>query len=142
MSAIPYENLGKDKDGAPFFSDASPVGPAKKQYLSENGTASSVMTLTDNTTVVEVGAVGAAVYLRWVPRTETAAVAPYGSVIAIAGATANFDDYVPPNTTRIFPIPQETIGTSSIVGANVAAGLYNRLAVKSAGIASVITVEF
>lgn len=137
MSAAPYQGLGIGENGAPFFSDASPVGPARKQYLSENGTASSVLTLTDNTTVLEVATVGAPAYIKWITRSDTTA-----SVIAAAGSTANFDDVVPANTTRIFPIPQETIGTSSLVGANIAAGLYNRVAVKTAGIASVITVEF
>lgn len=137
MSAAPYQGLGIGENGAPFFSDASPVGPARKQYLSENGTASSVLTLTDNTTVLEVATVGAPAYIKWITRSDTTA-----SVIAAAGSTANFDDVVPANTTRIFPIPQETIGTSSLVGANIAAGLYNRVSVKTAGIASVITVEF
>jgi len=133
----PYSGLAVGENGVPFTADASPLGPSRKQYLSENGTASSVITFTDNTTVVEVGAVGAPVYVRWVPRTDTAA-----SVVAAAGATANFDDYVPANTTRIFPIPQETIGTSSIVGANIANGLYNRIAWKTGGIGSIIGVEF
>lgn len=142
MSAAPYAGLGVSDNGVAFTSDASPVGPARKQYVSENGTASSVITVTDATTVVEVGAVGAPVYIRWVPRTETAAVSPFGSVIALAGSTANFDDYVPANTTRVFPIPIETIGTSSLVGVNIAAGLYNRFAIKTAGVGSVISVEF
>lgn len=137
MSAAPYAGLAIGKNGAPFSADASPLGPAKKQYILENGTTSSVMTVNDGTTVIEVGAVGAPVYVKWISRSDTTA-----SVIAIAGSTANFDDYVPANTTRIFPIPQEIGGTSSIVGANIAAGLFNRVAVKSAGIASVITVEF
>lgn len=137
MSAAPYAGLGVGDNGTVFSSDASPLGPAKKQYISENGTASSVVTVTDGTTVVEVGAVGAPVYIKWVARTDTTA-----SVVAVAGATANFDDYVPANTTRVFPIPQEILGTSSIVGANIANGLYNRVAWKSAGIGSVIGIEF
>lgn len=137
MSAAPYAGLGIGENSAPFSSDASPVGPAKQRFLSENGTASSVMTVNDGTTVVEIGAVGVPAYIRWIARTDTQA-----SVVAIAGSTANFDDYIPSNTTRIFPIPIETIGTSSIVGANIANGLYNRYAVKSAGVGSIISVEF
>lgn len=137
MSAAPYAGLGIGENGAPFNSDASPIGPARQRFLSENGTASSVMTVNDATTVVEIGAVGAPAFIRWVPRSDTQA-----SVVAVAGASANFDDYIPANTTRVFPIPIETIGTSSIVGANIANGLYNRYAVKTAGIGSVISVEF
>ena len=135
--SVEYKALAVDKQGNTFTADASPVGPAKEQYLSENGTASSVITLTDNTTVVGITTGGAMAYLRWVPRTDTQA-----SVVAAAGATANFDDVIPANTTRIFPIPQETIGTASIVGMNIQGGLYNRVAVKTAGISSVVTVEF
>lgn len=137
MASIPYKTLGIDKQGTPFTADASPVGPARQRYTSENATASSVITVTDNTTVVGVTTVGAPAFIRWVPRTDTQA-----SVVTVAGATANYDDVIPANTTRIFPIPQEQLGTASIVGANIANGLYNRVAVKTAGIGSVLTVEF
>lgn len=137
MSAIPYKTLGVDKQGTPFTSDASPIGPAQKQYLSENGTASSVITFTDNTTVVGVTAVGSPVFVKWIGRTNT-----NPSVIVAAGATANFDDVIPANTTRIFPIPIEQQGVSSIVGANIQHGLYNRIAWKTNGNGSIIGVEF
>jgi hypothetical protein len=137
MAAIPYQPLGIGKNGIAFQSDASPVGPAKKQYVSENGTASSVITFTDNTTVVEVAAVDAPVFIRWIPTTDTQA-----SVIGVAGSTANYDDVIPKNTTRIFPIPAETQGTASIVGANKQNGLYNRIAWKTGGIGSILAVEF
>lgn len=137
MSAAPYRQLGVDKGGTSFSSDASPVGPSRKQYYSENGTASSVITVTDNTTVVGVTAVGSPVFIRWIARTDTAA-----SVVAATGATANFDDVIPANTTRIFPIPQEIQGTGSIAGANTQAGLYARVAWKTIGSGSIIGVEF
>lgn len=137
MALIPYRTLGVDKQGTPFTSDASPLGPARKQYFSENGTASSVITVTDNTTVVGVTAVGSPVFIKWVSRSDTAA-----SVVAAVGATANFDDVVPANTTRIFPIPIEQSGVSSIVGANIQHGLFNRIAWKTNGNGSIIGVEF
>lgn len=137
MAAIPYKPLGIDKNGIAFVADASPIGPAKKQYVSENGTASSVLTLTDNTTVVGITAGGAPAFIKWITTGDTQA-----SVVAVAGSTANYDDVIPANTTRIFPIPMETAGTTSIVGANKANGLYNRMAWKSGGIASILAVEF
>ena len=136
MSAAPYHGLGVGENGFAFTSNASPVGPAKQRYLRENGVTSSVMTFDDNTTVVEVAAQTAPAYIRWIARTDTQA-----SVVAVAG-TANFDDVIPANTTRVFPIPQEIQGTASIVGANIANGLYNRMAVRTAVAASVVTIEF
>lgn len=137
MAEIPYKPVGIDKNGTAFTADQSPIGPAQEQWVSENGTASSVVTLTDNTTVVGVTAVDAPVFIRWVPTTDT-----QGSVVAVAGATANYDDVIPKNTTRIFPIPRERQGTASIVGANKQNGLYNRIAWKTAGIGSILAVEF
>lgn len=122
---------------------------AIEQYTNENATASSVITLTDNTTAIEVSTGGTQAFVRWVPATETAAISPFGSVIAIAGATANYDFVVPANTVRRFVLPQEltankTVGatTTSVVGQRVEYGLYARVAVKTAGIASVMVAEY
>lgn len=132
----PYRRFGVDVQGVPFHSGSSPMGPARKQYLSENGTLSSTITVNDNTTVLELSAVGSPIGLKWIGRGDT-----IGSVITATGATANFDAVVQANATRVFPIPEETVGTSSIVGANIANGLYNRYAIKNFGVGSVISVE-
>lgn len=137
MSAIPYKRHGVDTGGAAFSSDGPVLGPAVEKFYSENGSASSVVTLNDNTTVIEVAAVGTPVAIRWITTTDTAA-----SVLTATGSGGNFDDVVPAGTVRVFPIPQERIGTSSIVGANKANGLYNRVAWKNFGTGSVIGVEF
>lgn len=116
---------------------------ANARYSANNATVSSVLTLNDNTTVVEVSAVGASVAIRWVPSTETAAVSPFASVITTAGATANFDHIVPANMFRRFVCPIETQGTASIVGIGVQAGTYRRIAIMSAaGVSSIMTAEF
>lgn len=131
-------------NGNPFFL-SPPEVKAIEQYVGENGTASSVITLTDQTSAVEVAAGAATVVIRWVPRTETAGVSPFGSVIAIAGTTANYDHVVPANTVRRFVVPQEVTpsqGTSSMVGDNTAYGLFQRMAVKTQGIGSVLTSEY
>lgn len=137
MSSIPYKRRGVDTQGVAFVSDGPVLGPAIEQFYSETGAASSVVTLNDNTTVIEVAAAGTAVAIRWVPTTDTTA-----SVVTATGAGGNFDDVVPAGTVRVFPIPQERIGTSSIVGANKANGLYNRVAWKNFGTGSVIAIEF
>lgn len=122
--------------------------PSPFKALATNGNvnqaASSVITLTDNTTMVEVAAMGAGgAVIRWVPATETAGVAPAASVIGL-GTGQNFDHGVPASTVRRFVVPIENVVTQySVVGANVQNGLYKRLAVISAGgISSVLVTEY
>jgi len=107
-----------------------------------NLTVSSIFTLNDNTTVVEVAAVGTSAAIRWVPVTETSGVTPFASVITLIGSE-NFDNVVAKDTVRRFVVPIETQGISSMVGINKQAGLYNRLAVISAAaVSSVLLAEF
>lgn len=117
-----YSKLPRSADGVEYqVSSSSPV-PAVARYVAGAG-VSSVITLTDNTTTIEVGAVaGGGVLLKWIATSDTAA-----SVIG-----TNFDNFVPADTVKKFAIPQERIGTASIVGANVQNGLYKRVAFVSA----------
>lgn len=137
--------LPVDKNGVPMQQSAYPA-KALARYSATNATASSVISLTQDTTAVEVAAVGATAHVRWIPVTETAAVSPFASVIAIAGATSNYDYVVAKDTVRRFVVPIETMaaksGFSSVQGANRAEGLYQRIAVISAGVASVLTTEY
>lgn len=110
--------------------------PALVTRTSENATASSVVTLSDNTTMIELAAVGGTAVLKWIQTSDTTA-----SVISEAG-TANYDHVIPSGQVRRFVVPQESIGTSSIVGANKQNGLYNRVAYKTVGVASVMTTEY
>jgi hypothetical protein len=110
--------------------------PAIVSTASENATASSVITVNDNTTDLEVAAVGATGFVKWISRTDTTA-----SVIASAG-TANFDVIIPAGTVRRLVIPRESMGTASVVGANVQNGLYNRVAYKTAGIGSILATQY
>lgn len=125
----------QDETGIPIQNTPTPF-KATAQFYKDNLTASSIQTLTDNTTRVEVGGV-VGTWIRWIPATETAA-APAGSVLA-----TNFDHYIPPNTVRWFVVPKETQGITSIVGVNVQNGLYKRMAVGPVGPAgSVLTTEY
>lgn len=96
-------------------------------------TASSVITFNDNTTVLEVSAVGGqGIVLKW----------GAASVISAAG-TANFDHHVPPDGFRRFVVPVNTGAVNSVVGLNIQRGLYNSCAVKvHVGSSSVFTVEY
>lgn len=126
----------------PLYNSPAPF-KAVVQYLSENATASSVVTLTQNTTAVEVAAQSAPVAIRWVYQADAATAA--SSVIAVAGATSNFDHIVPANTVRRFVVPIEVSpnqGYSSMQGVNRLEGLFQRLAYKTQGIASVAVTEY
>ena len=106
--------------------------PSPKVALSRNsggGNASSVITLNDNATVIEVAAIGGSgAVIRWVPRSDTEA-----SVIA-SGAGTNYDHVIGANSVRRFVVPIEQQGVPSIVGINIQAGLYNRVAVRGASV--------
>ncbi len=55
--------LPTDNNGATLQEFATPK-KALARYAGENGTASSVLTLTQDTTAIEVGAVGQAAFIR------------------------------------------------------------------------------
>lgn len=124
-----------DKNGNTLDSQPLPW-KANTTVVSENGAVSSVITMNDNTTDIEISGVGAPVVIRWIPRGDTAA-----SVVSAAG-TANYDAIVSSGGIRRFIVPIEQLGTSSLVGANIANGLYNRVAWKSLGIGSIYSTQY
>lgn len=137
------KSLPRDTGNEPMQEFPAPY-ISQEQYNSANAVASSVVSLQPNTTSLEVGTFGGqGIVIRWIPLTETAAVAPYGSVIS-SGVAANYDHYVPLNTYRRFVVPKETQG--QMAGGQVGSvnGLYQRVAWINAGItaSSVITAEF
>lgn len=104
---------------------------------SENATVSSVTNLSHNTTSLEVGTLGTGAVIKWITTSNTNA-----SVIT-AAATANYDHLIPPNVVRRFVVPRESVGNpQSVQGVNRANGLYQRVAVKTLGIASVFLSEY
>lgn len=137
------KSLPRDTGGEPMQAFPAPY-LSQEQYNSANAVASSVISLQPNTTSLEVGTFGGqGVVIRWIPLTETATVAPYGSVIS-SGLGANYDHYVPLNAMRRFVIPKETMG--QMAGGQVGSvnGLYQRVAWINAGTtaSSVIASEF
>lgn len=128
----------------PFQGNGTP--PAVKaiaRYTSENNAASSVITLSENTTAIEIAAQGGSVIMRWVPTSDTTA-----SVVGVAGATANYDHVIPVGMYRRFVVPIEVNnpqGYGSMVGANIENGLYRRVAIKGAVLlvsGSILTAEY
>lgn len=131
---VPYKQLARDAGGEPMHDFAIPF-KANTTRARDSAVASSVITLNDNTTEIEIAATGGPAFIRYVATSDTA-----GSVISLAG-TANFDFAIPPNTVRRFPIPVESfVAQTSVVGLNKQYGLYNRVAI--IGLASVASVEY
>ena len=122
------------------------TGEAMQQYPSprlalttianDNNTVSSVITLNDQTSALEIGAVGAPAVMRWL------AVGVANTSVVSAAGTANFDHVIPSATYRRFVVPRETAAIASVAGINIAEGLYQRVAVRSIGIASVLTTQY
>lgn len=130
------------KNGAPTYGANAPAPiRAIARYVNENGTASSVISLTHDTTAIEIGTGGTTAVMRWVTTADTQA-----SVVAVAGSTANIDHVIAANTVRRFVVPIEAInnaaGYGSVVGANREFGLFQRVAWKTQGIASVLLTEY
>lgn len=135
MSINYAKKLPRDSGNEPM-QDFPPNVLAVQRYASENASVSSVITLSDNTSSIEVAAVGGPAVVKWIAQGNT------NPSVFSAVATANYDHVVPANLVRKFVVPIERQGVSSIVGINVQAGLYNRVAVKSIGVASVLTSEY
>ena len=129
--------ISRDKDGNPI-PESNFQASVVATYAKENGTVSSVISTTHDTTALEVAAVGGPAYLRWVRTGDTEA-----SVVSAASG-ANFQYVIPQNTYRQFVIPIEARATqgASMVGINRGEGLYQRYAIKTGGIASVLVTEY
>lgn len=138
MSVNPYPQLPRDKGGEPLQEFNAPK-VALEEYATDNATASSVISVTQDTTTIEIAAIGGAAAMRWVATTDTQA-----SVVTAAGATADFDHIISKDTVRRFAIPIETTyqAPSSMVGINRQNGLYQRVAYKSVGISSIMVTEY
>ncbi len=132
---IPYKTLPKDGS-----TNVMQEFPAPFKAIVTRGrdlaTASSVITLNDNTSTIEVASTGGPAFLRWVPTTDTGA-----SVISDSSGVINYDHVIASNTVRRFAVPIENmVRQSSIVGLNKQYGLYNRVAI--IGVASVASTEY
>ena len=116
--------------------DAPPAVRALVSRLSENATTSSVISVTHDTTALEVSAVAFPILFRWVTTGDTQA-----SVTA-----TNFDHVIATNTVRRFVIPIEAInsgaGYSSVQGLNRENGLFQRYAWRTNGIGSALSAEY
>ena len=130
--------LGLDKSGFPI-QHAPPPTSILASYNRENAAASSVISVSHDTTMLEVAAIGGPAVMRFVRTGDTTA----SVVAAVSGA--NFQHVIPASTVRQFVLPIEAQGTgsASVQGINRAEGLYQRVAIISAGAASsVLLTEY
>lgn len=110
------------------------------RYLAGTGAVSSVITMTDNTTAIEIAAGSAPVIMRWVSVAD-------GSGANSSVTAANWDHAIPANQVRRFVVPIETgpygVGpNASAVGVAVENGLFHRVAYSTGGVASVMVSEY
>ena len=140
MATNPYPKLPRD-NGQEAMQEFPATASLLAVYASENASASSVISVTHDTTILEIAAVGGPAVMRFV--SSVAAFGAATSVISAAG-TANFDHVIPTATVRRFALPIERFDTNptSVQGANRMNGLYNRVAIKSIGVASVLLTEY
>ena len=129
-------------NGVPFF-DSPPAYAAVVTTVRDNGAASSILVLNQNTTAIEVGATGGPVFIKWLTQaTVDSSVA--GTSILTGAATPNFDHIIPDGVVRRFVVPIATIPASytSVQGANRLNGLYPNMAYASGPIASVAVTQY
>lgn len=132
-AALPADKAGNPIQNAPATSSVV------ARYNSENAIASSVISLTHDTTQIEIATLGTGAAMRWVRTADTEA----SLVTAVAGT--NFNHIIPPNSVRIFVVPKERAGSSgaSVQGVNRGEGLFQRVAIKTtAAAASVFLAEY
>ena len=123
----------------------APAKAALARHHRENTAISSILLLTHNTTEFEVLAVGAGLAGKWLSQATVDSSVAGTSVIAIAGATSNFDFLVPTGDLRrvAVPIATNVQSSGSIMGVNRKFGLYPAVAfITLAGPGSVLTAEF
>lgn len=112
-------------------------------YSSENAAVSSVITLTQDTSSIEISAVGGPAVMRWV-RNDSGSGAPTSVVSAASGA--NFDHVIPSGDVKKFVVPNDQslppVQAGSVQGTNRQYGLMRRVAYKSVGVASIMVNEF
>lgn len=133
MSVNYARPVARDKTDSPLIPSYIPTSTLGSVNR-ENASASSVTSLTDLTSAVEVTAVGVGAGIRWAVNQAT-------SVVTATSGT-NFDNIVPVNTTRLFFVPRRTQAVPSISGINSQEGLFANIATISMGVGSVLLAQY
>lgn len=128
----------------PFHGNGTPpaVAAIVTTIRDTTATVSSIRTLSQNTTAIEIAATGGPVYMKWFAQSVVDSSVAGTSVLA-TGSGANFDHVIPAATYRRFVVPIFTNnpqGYSSQVGANIENGLYPNVGIVGGTGASVIAI--
>lgn len=134
-------NIPRDKDGAELH-HSPPANTALVSTNKENASASSILLLGHDTTMLEVAAVNQHVAMKWLTQATVDSSVAGTSVITAAGSS-NWDNIIQTNTVRRFVVPVATNPeTGSVQGINRELGLYPAVAFKTtAGNGSVLTAQ-
>jgi len=126
-----YRELPKSKNELQF--DSAPPAFTSWQSQIGNPTASSVISLSSMTSVIEITAISG-------QAGSGGLIGKWGSASV---TSSNFDIIIPTGGARQFAVPTSVFGTGA-GGVNVANGLYQTLAVKQAFNVqtSIISVEY
>lgn len=127
-----YKELPLEKNNYPIA-----LIPAKISNHSQSvvATTSSVMTLSANTTVLNVMVVG---------NSGTGSAGALGKWGSSSVNTASFDFMINAGQNLTFAVPVSVFGAplASVAGANAANGLYNTVSFIQVGAASIFTAEY
>lgn len=137
------KKLARDVTGEAMQEYPAPFKTVASVYFRDNLPPSSVVSLSQDTTLLEVGSFGGqGTVIRWVPIGETPGNF-YTSVIS-SGLGANYDHWVPAGTYRKFMVPKETQGQIGAMQIGSVNGLYQRIAISNAGLtaSSVLVTQY
>ena len=125
------KQIAKDRNDQPIVPSHIPTSTLGSVYRT-NASESSVTSLTDDTSAIEVSAITTSATIRWAINQATSVT------------TANFDNVVPLNSTRLFVVPKRTIGlgAGSVAGVNSGEGLFSAVATISVGVGSVFLAQY
>lgn len=136
---VPTDRSGNLKTGYP------PAKPSLQSTNRENGSTSSILLLTQDTTEIEIYAAGSTLGVagKWLSRANIDGSVAGTSVITATGS-ANFDFIVANGWPMRYVVPVSTQSNyASMQGVNRAEGLFPGLALKTvANVGSVLTSEF
>lgn len=135
------KNLPRDAGGAAMQEYPAPLRAVTSVYHRENLAPSSVITLNQNTSAIEIGVFGGqGAVIRWVASTEVSGPSSiYAFSVISSGLGANWDHFVPAGVGvanfRRFVVPKETQGAGPVGGLGIGSihGLYQQIAISNAG---------
>jgi hypothetical protein len=141
MAVNTSKQLPQDRNNAVMV-NSTPAFQALQATVRENGAASSVTSLNTGTTAVLVTTVGGPAAIKWAGNQNASVFASVGGM--------SYDATLATNESRLFVVPRSVaaianwsgIQSPSMVGMNVAEGLFPGIATRLLGVGSVLLTEY